>query len=132
MVWSGAVDVTELNVVVPQMYPATVTGVSHCGWTSGGVVDVDAGCAEDSRLTPRLSRRLVWIAWVVRAGDNGWSVIVTERAVDLAVTIEGSAVPAKHRDQYVDHLSRLKSMSTGMHVLLAPHLISCCRCFSDA
>lgn len=51
--WSGEVDVMELNVEVPQTYPATMIGVFHCVWSDDGLACVAASGSKGTSWTPR-------------------------------------------------------------------------------
>ena len=71
---------------VPQVYPATSTVVE--------VRDLTASeGATSSGLRYRLARMLHSMAPVVRAGDDGWSVMVQDLAPLRAARRDGNAVP---------------------------------------
>ena len=71
---------------VPQVYPASSTVVEVQDLTASEGVP-------SSGLRYKLARMLHSMAPVVRAGDDGWSVMVHDLAPLRAARREGNAVP---------------------------------------
>lgn len=92
----------DVKVVVPHTRPWIEISVVVRGFSKSALVEEGPDGVEDGRrLILRLWCTFCAIVSVIRAGDEGWSVMAMLRALERALMREGSAVPGEDRLVYV-------------------------------